>query len=65
MVEGGSGAGLRQAFTGRPLDLSSFPLPDAGAWQHALGGRVPKEVEFVNVQGQPRRKRPLPPISLP
>ena len=52
-TEGGSGAGLRQAFTGRPLDLSSFPLPDAGAWQHALGGRMPKEVEFVNVQGQP------------
>ena len=52
-TEGGSGAGLRQAFTGRPLDLSSFPLPDAGAWQHALGGRAPKEVEFVNVQGEP------------
>ena len=52
-TEGGSGAGLRQAFTGRPLELTSFPLPDADAWRHALGGRTPKEVEFVNVQGEP------------
>jgi hypothetical protein len=52
-TEGGSGAGLRQAFTGRPLDLSSFALPDAAAWNQALGGRAAKEVEFVNVQGEP------------
>jgi len=52
-TEGGSGAGLRQAFTGRPLDLSSFPVPDGAAWQAALAGRAPKEVEFVNVQGEP------------
>jgi hypothetical protein len=52
-TEGGSGAGLRQAFTGRALDLASFPMPEAAAWKQALGGRVPKEVEFVNVQGEP------------
>jgi hypothetical protein len=52
-TEGGSGAGLRQAFTGRPLELTSFPLPAADRWRHALGGRTPKEVEFVNVQGEP------------
>jgi len=52
-TEGGSGAGLRQAFTGRPLDLGGFPIPGAAAWQEALGGRSPKEVEFVNVQGEP------------
>jgi|KBSMisStandDraft_5_1062788.scaffolds.fasta_scaffold17037_2 hypothetical protein len=52
-TEGGSGAGLRQAFTGRTLNLASFPVPDATAWKQALGGRVPKEVEFVNVQGEP------------
>jgi hypothetical protein len=52
-TEGGSGAGLRQAFTGRTLNLGSFPVPDAAAWKLALGGRVPKEVEFVNVQGEP------------
>jgi hypothetical protein len=52
-TEGGSGAGLRQAFTGRALNLSIFPVPDAAAWMQALGGRVPKEVEFVNVQGEP------------
>ena len=52
-TEGGSGAGLRQAFVGRPLDLSSFPLPSAAAWSAALAGRTPKEVEFINVQGDP------------
>jgi hypothetical protein len=52
-TEGGSGAGLRQAFTGRPLNLASFTLPDAAAWSQALGGRPAKEVEFVNVQGEP------------
>ena len=52
-TEGGSGAGLRQAFTGRPLDLGSFPLPNGAAWTAALNGRAPKEIEFVNVQGDP------------
>jgi hypothetical protein len=52
-TEGGSGAGLRQAFTGRALNLATFPVPEAAAWKQALGGRVPKEVEFVNVQGEP------------
>jgi hypothetical protein len=50
-TEGGSGAGLRQAFTGRPLNLTSFPLPSAAAWSEALGGKSPKEVEFLNIQG--------------
>jgi hypothetical protein len=52
-TDGGSGAGLRQAFTGRALNLASFPLPDADAWKRVLAGRAPKEVEFVNVQGEP------------
>jgi hypothetical protein len=52
-TEGGSGAGLRQAFTGRPLNLESFPIPDAAAWEDVLGGKAPKEIEFVNVQGIP------------
>jgi hypothetical protein len=52
-TEGGSGAGLRQAFTGRALNLASFPLPEAAAWKQALGGRAPKEIEFVDVQGEP------------
>jgi hypothetical protein len=52
-TDGGSGTGLRQAFTGRPLDLSSFTLPDSASWSRALDGREAKEVEFVNVQGEP------------
>ena len=52
-TDGGSGSGLRQAFAGRPLDLASFPVPSASAWRDALPGRTAKEVEFLNIQGNP------------
>jgi hypothetical protein len=52
-TDGGSGAGLRQALAGRPLNLASFQLPGATAWSAALAGRTPKEVEFLNIQGNP------------
>jgi hypothetical protein len=50
-TDGGSGSGLRQAFTGAPLNLASFRVPGASAWAAALGGKAPKEIEFLNVQG--------------
>jgi hypothetical protein len=52
-TDGGSGAGLRQALAGRPVNLASFRLPAATAWSAALAGRTPKEVEFLNIQGNP------------
>lgn len=52
-TDGGSGSGLRQAFAGSPLNLTSFPLPGAAAWKEALGGTSAKEVEFLNIQGNP------------
>jgi len=49
---GGSGAGMRQAFTGGALDLSSFPAVDKVAWDHMLPGREIKEIEFLWIQGE-------------
>ena len=49
-TEGGSGAGLRQAFTGRPLELASFPVPDAE--------RLAERARRTDAQGSRVRQRP-------
>lgn len=41
----------RSAFTGGPLDLSQFTVPDPAAWDKLLDGRAVKEVELVRIQG--------------
>ena len=50
---GGSGRGVRTAIAGGPLDVALFPRVDAAAWEEALPGRPPKEMEFVRIQGDP------------
>ena len=50
---GGSGAGMRQAFTGGPIDVSRFPAPDAAAWAELLPAQQIKEIEFLWIQGEP------------
>jgi hypothetical protein len=50
---GGSGSGMRQAFTGGALDLSRFPTTDAAAWAQMLPGREIKEIEFLRIQDEP------------
>jgi hypothetical protein len=49
----GTGAGLRQALTGGPLNLSGFSAMDAAAWNQALPGRSIKEIDFLRIQGEP------------
>jgi hypothetical protein len=49
---GGTGNRVPQALSGGPLDLASFPAPDAGTWYRALEGRSPKEVGFVRIQNE-------------
>jgi hypothetical protein len=44
---------VRQAFTGGPLDLASFPRMDSAAWERVLGGRPAKEIEFVRILDEP------------
>jgi uncharacterized iron-regulated membrane protein len=41
----------RDAFTGGPLELASFPLAGAARWENVLDGRTPKEIEFTRIQG--------------
>jgi len=48
-----TGAGLRQALTGGPLDLSRFPAMSAAAWHQLLPGRSIKEIDFLRIQGNP------------
>jgi uncharacterized iron-regulated membrane protein len=50
---GGSGAELRQALTGGPLDLAQFPPIDLTAWNQVLPPRAAKEVELLRIQGNP------------
>jgi hypothetical protein len=50
---GGSGAQLRQALTGGPLDLAQFPRFDLNAWNQVLRARPAKEVELLRIQGNP------------
>jgi uncharacterized iron-regulated membrane protein len=50
---GGSGAELRQALTGGPLDLAQFPPFDPGAWNQVLRSHPAKEVELLRIQGNP------------
>jgi len=49
----GTGAGLRQALTGGPLDLSRFPAMDAAAWNQALPAGSIKEIDFLRIQDNP------------
>ena len=50
---GGTGNRIPQTLSGGSLDLSSFPMIDAGTWYRVLAARSPKEVEFVRVQNEP------------
>lgn len=50
---GGSGNGMRQAFSGGPVDLERFKAIDPAAWSAALSGRAAKEIDFVRIQGEP------------
>jgi hypothetical protein len=47
------GRGLRQALTGGPLDLASFPAPDLRSWPPIVSERKVKEVEFVQIMDEP------------
>ncbi|HYR91531.1 MAG TPA: PepSY domain-containing protein [Terriglobia bacterium] len=40
---------VRQAFTGGPLDLASFPAMDSTAWGRILEGRPAREIEFARI----------------
>jgi hypothetical protein len=50
---GGSGRGVRSALAGGELDVARFPRVDAAAWEEALPGRVPKEMDLLLIQGEP------------
>jgi PepSY-associated TM region len=50
---GGTGNQILRILSGGPLDLSSFPMVDAGAWHRVLAARSPKEIEFVRIQSEP------------
>ena len=50
---GDSGAELRQALTGGPLDLAQFPPIDLDAWNQLLRAHTAKEVELLRIQGNP------------
>jgi hypothetical protein len=50
---GGSGAELRQALTGGPLDLAQFPPIDLTAWNQVVPSHAAKEVELLRIQGNP------------
>ena len=50
----GTGEGIAQSLSGGAADLGSFfQEVDPEEWNDALGGRLAKEVEFVNIQGDP------------
>ena len=50
----GTGEGIPQSLSGGAADLGSFfQEVDPEEWNAALGGRLAKEVEFVNIQGDP------------
>ncbi len=50
----GTGEGIPQSLSGGAADLGSFfQGVDHEEWDEALGGRRPKEVEFINIQGDP------------
>ncbi len=42
----------RDAFTGGPLELASFPSMEPAAWRRIVGSRALKEVEFVRIQDE-------------
>ncbi len=50
---GGTGRGIPRALSGGPLELSSFPIKDAGDWEAVLTAGSPKEIEFVRIQNEP------------
>src|SRR5437867_1315257 len=50
---GGTGNSIRQALSGGPLDVASFPMADAGTWYKVLAARSPKELEFARIQNEP------------
>lgn len=45
--------GIRQAFNSAGLDAARFPAVDGASWTQLLNGRALKEVEFVNIFGDP------------
>jgi hypothetical protein len=50
---GGTGGRIRQALSGGPLDLASFPAIDSASSARLFGGRLPKEIDFLRIQNEP------------
>jgi hypothetical protein len=50
---GTTGDGIPRALRGGAVNLSDFRAIDAAAWMQALGGRSPKEIGFLRIQGDP------------
>ena len=51
---GGLGvAGVNQAFSGGPLEMSLFSAPEGETWGEPLSGERIKEIEFRRIQGEP------------
>lgn len=44
---------IQALLTGGDPDLKQFPAIDGAAWDNALNGRAPKEVEWSWIQGEP------------
>ncbi len=49
--EGGLGDGMREAFSGGPLDLTQFPAMDLESWNSMFPSSDIKEIEFLRIQG--------------
>ena len=43
----------RDVLSGGPVDLSQFTAHDAAEWDHVLGGRPAKEIEFARMLDEP------------
>ena len=51
---GGLGAaGVNQAFSGGPLEMSLFSAPEGETWGEPLSGKRIKEIDFRRIQGEP------------
>ncbi|HLQ76269.1 MAG TPA: PepSY domain-containing protein, partial [Terriglobia bacterium] len=49
--EGGLGDGMREAYSGGPLELAAFPTMDRAAWELMFPNTPLKEIEFLRIQG--------------
>jgi len=49
--EGGLGDGMREAYSGGPLELAAFPAMDRAAWEPMFPKTPLKEIDFLRIQG--------------